>query len=60
MRGHEPGGKNQSTDGSSVGDRPMKEGLNGEQLHGADGDGCHGTVKDRPATFMCESINGKV
>jgi hypothetical protein len=54
MRGHEPGGKNQSTEGSSVGGRPMKAELNGEQLQGANGDGCLGTVKDRPA--VCASF----
>ena len=51
MRGLEPRGKNHSTDSSSVGGRPMKAELNGEHLQGADGDGCLGTVKDRPAKF---------
>lgn len=49
MRGHEPGGKNQSTDGVGAGNDPMKVGLNGEHPHEADGDGCHAQVKDRAA-----------
>jgi hypothetical protein len=52
MRGLEPRGKNQSTDSSGVGDGPMKAELNGEQPQDAGGDGCLGTVKDRPAVFL--------
>lgn len=49
MRGHEPGGKNHSTDSSGVGGCPMKAELNGELPQEADGDGCLGSVQDRPA-----------
>ena len=49
MRGLEPGGKNHSTDSTGVGGRPMKAELKGELPEGADGDGCLGQAKDRPA-----------
>jgi hypothetical protein len=59
LRGHEPGGKNHSTDSSGVGDCPMKAELNGELPQEADGDGCLGQVKDQPANILTESVNGK-
>lgn len=50
MRGHEPGGKNHST----VRDRPKVKNAQGVPsgiTGSANGDGCLGTVKDRPASL---------
>ena len=51
MRGLEPGGKNHSTER----DRPKVENAQGVPSGitvSANGDGCLGTVKDRPAVFL--------
>lgn len=56
MRGHEPGGKNHSTDGSGVGGAVSSRELNGELPRDADGDGCLGQVQDRPADFVAAEL----